>query len=592
MLKTKILVLLLTVVCFTSIAQNKHTLPKNSKQTVSEPTQTRFYYYYFDALRLKDEGKLDQALELFQLCTKIDSTDAACHFEVGAIYSIYGLRTEAINSLEKAINYDPSNWWYNGQLIALLTNNKLYRKGEEKIFYQNVVKALDRAIQLKNHYPNKPDVYRILGSLYTQLNQLNKAIDAYNNLERITEVNLELSITKYQLYLMLNKPKNAFQELDKIVKKYPYESKYKVLLADQYFEQNQEQKAFNLYQDILKTEPNNPFVFSSLANFYKKNNNPKQTKIYIQKALRSEDMDFKDKTMILKNYIESSLKDSSSIQETESLIKLLIEKHPLEEDIHVYYGSFLDFRKRKNEAIQEFETMISINPKNINAWINLLLLAEEEKNFNNIKLIAERALSNITNNSLLYIYGGIGNFKTSNFDKAIIYYKKALELLTPENDKIKSDVYEQLGDVYYTMNDKQKCFENYEYALKADPNNVSVMNNFAYYLCEEKKDLKQAERLSAKTVEKFPNNSTFLDTYAWILFQQANYSLAKYYIERAIENIKDEIDGVIFEHYGDILWIMKIDDEKALSMWQKAYNAGIKSDILKQKIDNKGWKRD
>jgi tetratricopeptide (TPR) repeat protein len=118
------------------------------------------------------------------------------------------------------------------------------------------------------------------------------------------------------------------------------------------------------------------------------------------------------------------------------------------------------------------------------------------------------------------------------------------------------------------------------------------MNNFAYYLCEEKKDLKQAERLSAKTVEKFPNNSTFLDTYAWILFQQANYSLAKYYIERAIENIKDEIDGVIFEHYGDILWIMKIDDEKALSMWQKAYNAGIKSDILKQKIDNKGWKRD
>jgi len=42
------------------------------------------------------------------------------------------------------------------------------------------------------------------------------------------------------------------------------------------------------------------------------------------------------------------------------------------------------------------------------------------------------------------------------------------------------------------------------------------MNNYAYYLSEEKTDLKKAEKMSAKAVEKEPNNSTYLDTYAWI----------------------------------------------------------------------------
>ena len=98
--------------------------------------------------------------------------------------------------------------------------------------------------------------------------------------------------------------------------------------------------------------------------------------------------------------------------------------------------------------------------------------------------------------------------------------------------------------------------------------------------------------MSAKTVELEPKNSTYLDTYAWILYQQANFSLAKYYIERAVDNMKkDEESSVILEHYGDILWMTKNDD-KALKMWQKSFDVGNKTDDLKKKIENKGWKRE
>jgi Tfp pilus assembly protein PilF len=118
-----------------------------------------------------------------------------------------------------------------------------------------------------------------------------------------------------------------------------------------------------------------------------------------------------------------------------------------------------------------------------------------------------------------------------------------------------------------------------------------VMNNYAYYLSLEKKDLKRAERMSAKTVELEPKNSTYLDTYAWILYQQESYTLAKFYIERAVDNLSNEEEhGVVLEHYGDILWMTR-DDEKAMQFWKKSYESGNKTDDLKKKIDNNGWKR-
>ncbi len=62
--------------------------------------------------------------------------------------------------------------------------------------------------------------------------------------------------------------------------------------------------------------------------------------------------------------------------------------------------------------------------------------------------------------------------------------------------------------------------------------------------------------------------STYLDTYAWILFEKGKYVEAKIYIDQAMQN-----DGsksfVVVEHCGDIYY-MNGDREKALEYWQQA----------------------
>ena len=179
----------------------------------------------------------------------------------------------------------------------------------------------------------------------------------------------------------------------------------------------------------------------------------------------------------------------------------------------------------------------------------------------------------------------MAEYQLGDYEASLKTNEEALLNVESASSAVISSFYGQIGDIYYKLNNKEKAFLNYEKALEQNPANVYVMNNYAYYLSEEKLDLRKAERMSAKTVELEPKNSTYLDTYAWILYQQGNFSLAKFYIERAVDNLEKEHDpGVILEHYGDILLALK-NEKKALEMWQKAWDSGKTDEELKIKIE-------
>jgi tetratricopeptide (TPR) repeat protein len=91
--------------------------------------------------------------------------------------------------------------------------------------------------------------------------------------------------------------------------------------------------------------------------------------------------------------------------------------------------------------------------------------------------------------------------------------------------------------------------------------------------------------MGKKAVELEPFNSSYLDTYAWALYQGGKYNEAKIQIDKAIENGGDK-NAVILEHCGDILYKTG-ETEKALEYWQKAKNTGKGSVFLEKKINDK-----
>jgi tetratricopeptide (TPR) repeat protein len=549
--------------------------------SLNDSVRRKFDYYFYEGIRLKNDQKPDEALETFRMCLSIDSLDADAQSETGILYSLLGLNDDALKCLEKAVRLDPGNWWYNVQLISLDADLKNWKK------------CIVIATELQKRFPNKEQVYSMLASFYKETKEYDKAISAFDKLESLQGIDQSTSIEKYSLYYLLNKEKKANAEIDKLINKFPTESRYKVLRGDIYMKQKMPEKAFEIYQQVLKGDPQNAYVYVSLSEYYKSVNQPEKALESIVNALKSEQLDVDTKVSVLGQYVQKLVQDSTKLGETESLFKLLVDRYPMEEQVHGYYAVFLQFQKRTTEAISELETMININPKNQQTWMQLIQIYIGDKNYDQILKTTARAIDNLPKLPLWYFYRGIAQFQLADYTDALTSYKKGLPFISADQANLKSDFYAQIADTYFKVEKKDSAFVYYELSLAANPANIMVMNNYAYYLSLEKTELKKAERMSAKTVELEPKNSTYLDTYAWILYQEGNYSLAKFYIERAIDNLKkDEENGVILEHYGDILWMSGTGNEaKSLEMWQKSYDAGNKPDELKKKIENKGWKR-
>lgn len=551
-----------------------------SESRLTADEQRRFDYYFYEGIRLKDNKKYDEALEIFRMCLALDSLDGGALSETGLIYASIGMSNEAVHCFENAVKSDPRNWWYNVQLISMYSGLKDWKK------------AISVTTALQKLFPNREEVYNMLASLYKETKEYDKAIAAFDKLESLAGIDQSISYEKFRLYVMSNKPKKGVAEIDKLVNKYPTESRFKVLRGDIFMQQKMPEKAFEIYQQVLKDDPQNAFVYVSLSEYYNSVNKPDKALESIVSALKTEQLDVDTKVQVLGQYVEKLVKDSTKLVETESLFKLLVDRYPLEEQVHGYYAIFLQFQHRNSEAIAEFETMLNINPKNDQTWLQLIQFYIADKNYNQILTVTSRAIENLPKLPVWYFYRGIAQFQLADYKSSLLSYQTGLPNIAPEQLAFKSDFYAQIADCYYKMVQKDSAFVNYEKALQANPKNIMVMNNYAYYLSLEKAELKKAEKMSAKTVELEPKNSTYLDTYAWILYQQKSFSLAKYYIERAVDNLtKEEDPGVVLEHYGDILWMSNKDD-KALEMWQKSFDSGNKTDEVKKKIENKGWKRD
>ncbi|OIP81434.1 MAG: hypothetical protein AUK44_10040 [Porphyromonadaceae bacterium CG2_30_38_12] len=545
-----------------------------SKQ-LSQSDETKFRTLFFEGIRQKEEGLFDQAIETFRMCESIDSVDGGLQAELGQLYALGGLNAEALKGSEKAYQSDKSNWWYGVRLISIYSSIKQRNK------------AVEVALNLEKYFPEKEDIFSIQGTLYKQTNQYEKAIASFNKLESIAGVDVATSMEKFNLYLALKQNKKAIAEIDKLAAKFPTEMRYQVLRGDIFMYQKLPEKAFEIYQEVVKNEPENPFVYVSLSDYYKAKGDTENATRNIVKALKMDGLEVEQKITILGDYVKDLVRDTVKLDESESLFKLLIERYPLEEKVYDYYATFLQFRKRGSEAIEMYETMLTINPKNKQTWFEMIQTRLGEQNFNQLLTTCKRAIVAFPDVHQFYFYEGIAHTQLKNFPAALLANKTAISLVKdPAEEPAKSDYFAQIGDVHYKMDSTEQAFVAYENALKANPNNIYVMNNYAYYLSEKNQNLKKAESLSAKTIEKEPKNSTYLDTYAWIFYQQGNYSLAKFYIERAIDNIDRKQDpGVMYEHYGDIL-LKTGNEKKAIEIWKKAYETENKTDALKQKIEN------
>ncbi|OAV71308.1 photosystem I assembly protein Ycf3 [Bacteroidales bacterium Barb4] len=533
--------------------------------------QRKSDYFFYEGLNLKAAGKYDAALEAFTHCLSIDSTSAAALYELSLFYMQLNKPDKVTELLKRAVANSSDNFTYRMMLASVNRSLGLFADAAEE--YERLVRD----------YPAKTELNYYLAESLVEQGEFAKAIEAYNALESAAGMNEALSLQKYKLYLQAEDRGNAFQEIEKLAAKYPAEARYRLLLGDLHLENKETEKAYECYTQAHVIDPSNPYYFVSLSNYYEAKGDKDSAELQIKEALANKDLDVETKVGILSRYIVRLQQSKQETETANALFTALLEQHPEDTELKLMYGSLLMMQENMEEAKFQFRLVTEMEPDNPSAWQQLLSIALKTNDTEELVRLCTACMELFPDVPEYYYYLGIACYRQEKYQEALDTYYKGITVIPDDNRPLKSDFYGQIGDILHqSLHQPDKAYEAYEEALQYNDNNIMVLNNYSYFLSLDKKELKKAERMSARTVKVEPDNATYLDTYAWIFFVQGDYKLAGMYIEKALE--KDTTNSPeLIDHYGDILY-MNGDPAKALEQWKRAKEMGKESGLLERKI--------
>lgn len=548
------------------------------KETLLSAEQQRKYDYFFlEAMRMKGKNEYDAAFGLLQHCLDINPTASSALYEISQYYMFLRQVPQGQVALEQAVAFAPDNYWYSQGLVSL------YQQQNE------LDKAAALLEKMVTRFPSKQDPLFSLLDIYSRQEKYNDVISTLNRLEKRLGKNEQLSMEKFRIYLQMKDDKKAFQEIESLVQEYPMDMRYQVILGDVYLQNGKKQEAYDAYQKVLAVEPDNPMALFSMASYYEQTGQKELYQQQLDTLLLNKKVTSDTKISVMRQVIaeneQSSAKDSTQVI---ALFDRMMKQDMDDPQIPMLYSQYLLSKNMEQEAVPVLEQVVDLDPTNKAARLMLVSAAVKKEDYKQIIKVCEPGIEATPDALELYYYLVIAYHQAEQGDSVLSVCNRALEHITPDTRKeVISDFYSIMGDIYHTKKQMTEAYAAYDSALVYNPSNIGALNNYAYYLSVERRDLDKAEEMSYKTVKAEPNNSTYLDTYAWILFEKGNYAEARIYIDNAMKNDGEKSD-VIVEHCGDI-YFMTGDAEGALKYWKKALEMGSESKTLKQKIEKKKY---
>lgn len=526
---------------------------------------------YFDALKAKLHNENRQAENLLKDFIAQRPSVAAAHYELAKIY-VEEKRTElALNAIKKALALEPDNKWYKETQAAILAMMSKYAEAAE--IYAALCKS----------EPKDPEYPILAAEYYERAGKQKEALEYIDIALKRNMDDEELLIQKMRIFLNLNQPNDAAAVVQQLITQEPKNGKYYKLLAELYDNNKMSDKATVLLKEAEVKLPRDPFVQLGIATHSLKTGDTAKYRQYVKKAIVNPDIETELQIELLKGYVQSLPSEKEAISEALPLIQLLAAQEPADATIFEYYGEILEISNKNDSAVIAYKKSLAIKPNNFNVWLRLMGNYLDKPYADSLIRISERAIKLFPNQAIAHFYNGVGYMNKGNNAQAVKAITRAIDL-QPEGEKEElSQMYSTLADAYHANKQYSLSDAAFEKALNLAPNNATTLNNYAYYLSERGAKLDEAEKMSKKSMELRPDEATFLDTYGWILYKKADFSNAKTYIQRAIDLAKDQADGTLYNHLGNILFKLN-DKTKAVEAWKKAKEKGSDDKNLDKKI--------
>ena len=135
----------------------------------------------------------------------------------------------------------------------------------------------------------------------------------------------------------------------------------------------------------------------------------------------------------------------------------------------------------------------------------------------------------------------------------------------------------------------KQCYKAYDHSLRYDPDNAMVLNNYAYFLSLEGRELEKALTMSSRAIALTDNNPTYLDTHAWVLFKLGRTDEARKILQKAVA-LDGQKSPELMVHYGDILHLLG-EQFMAEIYWRRALEKGYDARQIEQRLKQPAVKK-
>lgn len=547
-------------------------------ENLSSEQMFKYNSYFLEAICQKEKDNNDAEYELLSRALEIRPNAPEAIYEMALLQLGFEHGDSiAVAMLQKAIALAPQESDYKHVLASIYDERGEYDKAIE--VYENMAKGGEKT----------EDVYSRLAELYEHQHNYTQEIYTLNRIEELIGKSELTAMKKYSIYLQLNDSARAYNEVESLCREYPGDMRYQVVLGDYWERCGNNEKAFEVYNNVLQRDSSNVFAQASLLDYYRKNG-PQD--LYIRqfdKVFTNPDA-YED---LLARAINQwvNCKETNKIDSITfynglcKVVALPTDSRNIAESVEQY----LDKNNWPVEAIIPIgRRVLQIEPEYDDARLRQMLRFIRTNNADSLSKLCKEGINYNPRFIVYYYYQGISLLQQGHTGAALSTFKQGVAKCdTTIGREAISDTYAAIGDLLHERRDNQGAYMAYDMSLQYNPDNILALNNYSYFLSLEMARLDDAERMSKKTIDAEPENPTYLDTYAWILFVQKKYQAAQTYIDKTLKYVTMTPDNAgIVEHAGDI-YAQCGQKTEAVNYWKRALSLSIKSDqrnILKKKI--------
>ncbi len=601
----RFLPLLLTAVVFCSLSVGA----RSNKVDKSSMAKSRYYYMQGAALLAQD--KQAEAYEMFRRAESVCPEHQEARWmrtiaELGVKGNVFVSTEREADSLAEGlkgyVDKYPDDLYENHLYAGLRYHYSESPAETERIFR--------RMLERK---PSYTDLHVELSSLLIRQGKLPEAIAELNAYEKAQGAPSEaVTLTKVNYYLSFNDTLGAINEVKRLVDTSPRNSTYLLLAGNLNFFIQRLDSAKAYFDRAIEVDPENGDVNMSIANYYAALGDTINYDKYIYATLIAEDYSVDDKIGLLAEYLQTLINENSDTERGDRLFEVLVNQYPHTPEVHNLASRYAAAKRDFAKAEEEMEYALNLAPDDPEKWYSMMTYQTVLGKTEALKATYKKSKEHVEplmKSTELYAFTCFFNH---DFNDAIDVFSEIIRKIEPElvdvtdtiPDKILyripgdkaislSEYYVTIGECYGMMDSLNLAMKLYDNALLLYPDNTTALNDYAYNLAEENRELQKALTYAERATTLEPENPVFLDTYAWVLYKLGDYNEAKKYMEKTLACYSSDelLSHEILEHYGDILYSLG-EKQEAVNYWQKALNLRPDNERLKMKVQRRSLQID